>query len=348
MADKSHSKLTEIVNGDRTVISPNALGVKLEDEKLIAALEQTVFSTSDLLGSRVFKKDTNLLPIYYDWTFIVKQGNCWELCKELPDGHHGIKIGMAYDNESKSVVSLTMHGTDHPADVKAFENHLMVKERVGIIHIPDMGPYSAATLQTIDSLGQYFIIRKRQDIEPILVYQTFAGRKNYQLEEIASKPHIVLLSDSVVTVQTKDVTLSNVREIVFQRHDKEGKFETIVLLSNLHHDALTIIELSASRWACTETIFRMLKHEFGLNKLYVKKSEKAWALLLVTIISVQLLEIAFQAIHYLHGGKLTPKEFRMGFYRFLSNFPNQEAYQYLTPCSSPTCPYRRKHGQRWR
>ncbi len=141
-------------------VSNNALGVRLEKPEFVDGLEQILQLCSAQLGSEVFNDAQNLIPTYYDWFYFVKSGKVWKRCKMVGRGNDNIaiKIGIGMDWESKAVVSLVMHGTEHPNDTKSFRNHLMINNRSRIVHITDKGPFDTNTMVEIIKNKQHFII----------------------------------------------------------------------------------------------------------------------------------------------------------------------------------------------
>lgn len=332
-------------------VSNNALGVRLEKPEFVAGLEKILQLCSAQLGSDVFNDGQNLVPVYYDWFYFVKSGNTWERCKEVGRGseNNGIKIGIGMDWESKAVVSLIMHGEDHPNDTKSFRNHLMIINRPGIVHITDKGPFDTNTMVEMINNKQHFIIPLKQNIKYNLVYQIHKGVREFTLRT-PSEPKIKILEESMINL-TANPKLRDLKVIKFQYNSpKTGKFESMELISSLPMSAEDIIEMSAWRWRSTETEFRTFQHEFGLEKLFLKLPEKTWPLLLIVLSCKMLLELTFRCIHMLHGGKvMDTATFKRGFGKFLNAiFDGEEPWSNIEPCNSPICPYRKKHGQRLR
>lgn len=339
-----------------TMLDHNALSHRLENENLIEGLEQTLQFTSQALGSRAFEDGSNVaqaevpsalgyIPIYYDWVYFVKKGTRWELCAKVNKTDHGIKVGIARDWETRAIVGLVAHFTKHPGDREAFESYLMYTGRKSIIHVTDKGPFALPLLVDIDKNDQFFIMPKRENIKTILENQEFKGSKKIELND---RHTITLLEVNQVTIKTNETSLAHCKELYFKINGKSGKYQFIRLLSNLNLDSENIIRTGFYRWRATETEHRIFKQEYGLKYLFLKNPQKFWPLLLLVLISVQLLEIAFQGIHKAHGGKLNPKAFREGFCKFLFAVlrDNDEAWKHLPKCDSPLCSFGRKHGER--
>ncbi len=332
-------------------VSNNALGVRLEKPEFVSGLEKILQLCSAQLGSDVFNNNQNLIPVYYDWFYFVKSGNVWERCKEMGRGNenNGIKIGIGMDWETKAVVSLVMHGEEHPNDTKSFRNHLMIVNRSGIVHITDKGPFDTNTMVEMIKNHQHFIIALKQNIKYDLVYQIHKGVREYTLRT-PSEPKVKILEESMISLTTNPL-LRDLKLIKFQYNSpKTGKFESMELISSLPMSAEEIVEMSAWRWRSTETEFRTLQHEFGLEKLFLKLPEKTWPILLIVLSCKMLLELTFRCIHMLHGGKVMETvKFKRGFGKFLNGiFDGEEPWSNIEPCDSPLCPYHRKRGQRLR
>lgn len=337
-----------------TLVSNNALGVRMEKEEVVEGLEETMQLTSEMLGSRAFEgredddqSPVGYVPLYYDWFYIVKNGTKWKLCKDINDDSFGIKVGIARDWETQAIVGLTAHFTEHPGDREAFQHYLMYSGRDYIIHVTDGGPFAVPLLKKMDDENQFFIIPKRSDITTELQTQELGSPKEIELND---RHTIKLLEINHVTIKTKEVELESCKELYFRINGNEGEFEYVRLLTNLEFDSDRIIKIGYPRWRATETEHRILKHEFGLEHIYLQKPEKFWPLLLLALISSQLLKLCYRLLHKVHGGKLTkqPKKFRKGFLAFLNAIfhEDDEPWKELPPCDSPTCPFGRSHGER--
>lgn len=349
IADASSTPLARKLTDEKPV-DHNTLGVRLEKPNLVSGLETVFQLCSAQLGTQVFNNGQNLIPVYYDWFYFKKSGNIWVPCKEIGSGDNtkGIKIGIGTDWESNAIVSLIMHGEEHPNDAKSFRRDLMISERPGLIHISDKGPSSSYTMQKILENKQHFIIPLKKNIKYNVLYQINVGVQELTLRT-PSAPKIRILEESIIQL-TNNLISRDLKYIKFQYNSSEtGEFKTMELLSSLPMDAAKIIEMSAWRWRSTETEFRIYQHEFGLEKIYLKKPEKVWPLLLLVLICKMLLEFIFRCIHMLHGGRMMMSPFKRGLAKFLNAvISGEEAWSLIEPCNSPVCPYRRKHGQRLR
>ena len=148
IADASNPPLARKLTDEKPV-DHNTFGVRLENQKLVSGLENIFQLCSAQLGTQVFNNGQNLIPVYYDWFYFIKSGNVWMPCKEMggEDNTKGIKIGVGVDWESNAIVSLVMHGEEHPNDAVSFRRDLMVNERPGLVHITDKGPFSSKNMQ---------------------------------------------------------------------------------------------------------------------------------------------------------------------------------------------------------
>jgi len=332
---------------DDTVISANALGVRLENENLVNALEMFLQFDAFRYQSAVFNENNTLKPVYYDWMYITKAGDSWSVCKTISssEGIYGYKIGFAVDWNNRSIIGLNLHGAEHPNDALAFRRDLCIRNIKGIVHISDRGPFDTKHQAEIHQRGEYYIIRLRDNIKFDIIHS--GNRNEYHELSIASHPKIKLLETGMVILQANP-EMGSQRYIKFQYNSsRTGKFETIELVSNLPLDAIDIIELSAQRWRATETEFNILQHGFGLEKLFVKNPEKVWPLLLLVIICKTLFERILIAIHAAHGGTLNVTAFKRNLGILIEFVARGSGNKLpLSPCNSITCPYRRQRGTR--
>lgn len=111
VVDSSGRMISRTLTDDR-VISANALGKRLESGRLEKALEMFLAYDSYRKQSEVFTDTEILKPVYYDWMYITKSGDVWELCHTMPnsDDFSGFKIGFGVDWHTKSLVALNLHG----------------------------------------------------------------------------------------------------------------------------------------------------------------------------------------------------------------------------------------------
>jgi len=347
ISDASNSSLGRKLT-DEKPIDHNTLGVRLENPNLVLGLEKIFQLCSAQLGSDAFNDETNLIPVYYDWFYFVKGGNTWENAKKVGrgDDSKGIKVGIGVDWESNSIVSLIVHGEEHPNDAVSFREHLMITNRPGIIHISDKGPSSVDTMEEILDNDQHFIIPMKKNTKFKRKYQINVGTREFTLRT-PSNPTVTILEESIITLNANP-ELGDLKYIKFKYNNSStGKFETMELLSSLPMGAAEIIEMAAWRWRSTETEFRIFQHELGLEKVFLQKPEKIWPMLLIVLSCKMLLELTFRGIHMLHGGKMMISSFKRGFGKFLNAIINgKDPWIMIEPCNSPVCPYRRKHGQR--
>ncbi len=148
--------------------------------------------------------------------------------------------------------------------------------------------------------------------------------------------------------------LGDLKYIRFQYNSiKTGKFETIELISSLPLAAEEIVRIHAWRWVVTETEFRILQHQFGLEKFFVKKPEKIWPLLLLVLSGKMLMELTFKSIHQIHGGlqtvlQMKTADFRRSFNKFITAIliGNEDPMSQIDPCSDVYCCFRIMHGRR--
>ncbi|MFV2015675.1 MAG: transposase, partial [Candidatus Heimdallarchaeota archaeon] len=296
IANASASLLGRELSDDGRAVDHNTIGVRLEKEKLIKAFEMMLQLCSAKLESQAFEDNGSLVNIYYDWFFLVKSGNVWKVCQEVgrTKESNAIKIGIGIEWESKAVVSLIMHGERHSNDVVSFREKLMVTQRRGLVHISDLGPFFTRTMKEIRDNQQHFIIKLKKKIKYSLVHQIFLGRDEFELDT-PSKTKIIVFEEKLIRLNANP-DLGEVKYIRFQYHcQRTGKFRTIELISSLPLSAEQIIQSHAWRWVATETEFNILQHQFGLEKLYFKKPEKAWLLLLLVLCGKMIMEFTFRA-----------------------------------------------------
>ena len=333
---------------NNSVISANALGVRLGNDKLIEGLEKILEFCTARAQTKVFEDNGVLRPVFYDWMYITKSGDSWKICDNLPrsDEFHGFKIGVGMDWNTKSVVSLIFHGESHPNDNLSFQRDLCIVNAQGLIHITDRGPFDTQYMETIVNRGQYFIIRLKKNIK----YTTLYSKKYKNAEvvlNIASSPKITILETGIIKLNANP-DLSELKYIKFQYNNhKSGRFETIELVSNLQLDTVDIIELSAQRWRATETEFKILQDGFGLEKVYVRDPSKVWPLFLIALICKSLFQRVLTAIHSIHGGTLDMGDFKINLGIIIEHIARGSGNKLpLTPCNTILCPYRKKHGVR--
>jgi len=284
---------------------------------------------------------------------LVKSGNEWQICQELgrSKGSYGLKIGIGIEWESKAIVALTMHGERHSNDAVSFREELMLSQRTGLVHITDKGPFSSETMVQIQKNCQYFIIKLKSKVKYKLVHQVFLGNFTFQLET-ASRTKIRLLEEKLIKLEVNP-ELNDLKYIRFQYNSlKTGQFKTIEVITSLPLSAEQIIRAHAWRWTATETEFRILQHQFGLEKLFIKKPHKAWPLLLLVLCGKMLMELTYRSIHLLHGGSKTaataPASFRRGFKKFVDAvlLGIEDPFELIEPCDDAYCCFRNNHGQR--
>jgi hypothetical protein len=352
ISDASHSTFARNLTAT-AAIDHNALGVRLENPALVEGLEQVFQLCVARLQSDVFSESSSLLPIYYDWFFFVKKGNVWEECHKVgrDQSSHGLKVGVGRDWQSKAIVSLVMYSDEHPHDTKSFRHDLMIISRGNIVHVADKGPFDSKTLEQILANHQHFIMPMKQNVGYAVSYELAVNSDTAEFHaSIPSQPLVRLLEEKVIRLNTNP-DMGEFKLIIFQYNSfKTGKFETVELLSSLQLPAQEIINMAAVRWRATETEFRTLQHEFGLEKLYVHKAEKVWPIMLLVLICRMLLEILFRSIHEVHSSDaLNDAEFKRSFARFVDAIiDGRDPWIEIEPCVSHLCPYRRQKGQRRR
>ncbi|MFV2014068.1 MAG: transposase [Candidatus Heimdallarchaeota archaeon] len=333
---------------DDSVISANALGVRLENDKLVEALEMFLEFDSFMRQSEIFTDNDCLKPVYYDWMYITKSGDSWKICNSIlgSDEFSGFKIGIGMDWTTKSIVALTLHGTEHPNDALAFKRDLCIRNVRGLIHISDRGPFDSKYQEEISKRNEYFIIQLKDNMKYRTIHSLTTHNELYELST-PSKPKIKLLKTGIITLKANP-DLGPVKYIKFQyNNQRTGRFETIELISNLMLDAIDIIELSAQRWISTETQFNILQHGFGLEKVFVKNPRKVWPLLLLALICKSLFERILTAIHSAHGGTINIATFKINLGILIEHIAVRNVEKLpLDPCNSIICPYRRKRGTR--
>jgi len=330
-------------------ISGNALGTRMGQEKLVKGIEQYFQFSSYLVGSKVFDKTyTGLTPVYYDWVYFVKKGAKWGLCKEITTDTPAIKVGIGRDWKTMAVVSLVAHFSEHPGDRESAENYLFVNKS-GVIHVSDSGPLAIPFLQTLDERNQFFIMVSRLDTQTVDVKPVYQGIEPYVIEG----RKVTLLREEIVTLKTTQAEVRRCKEVTIRINGKKGRFKYVKLLTNLPVDAETIIRIGYYRWRATEIEFRIFKHEFGLDRIFLKDPNKFWPLLLLVLITVNLLTFLFFEYHVGHGGMMpTSKECRKALRRFILavvrrlGSPTFNPFTYLPKCESPLCPCGRKPRQR--
>ena len=333
---------------NNAVISPNALGVRLEKDKVISALEQLLQLCTGISGTTVFNGEESLRPIFYDWMYITKNGGSWEICHKLGKGddNHGFKIGVGVDWFTKSIVSLVFHGEEHPNDNLSFQRDLCITDIPGLVHITDRGPFDTYFMASIHKKSQYFVIRLKKNIKYTTIHSQDLENQRHRID-ISSNPEILLYESKIIKLDANP-ELPALKYVKF-RYNKtsNGQFETIELISNLPLDVLEIIELSAQRWRATETEFNILQHGFGLEKVFVQDPEKVWPLFLISLICKSVLEMILKAIHSAHGGRLDMASFKINLGTIIEHIAWGRGDKLpLTPCDSAFCPYRRKRGLR--
>jgi len=358
IANASTSILGRVLSDENSAIDHNTFGVRLEKSKFVDALEMMLQICSAQLGSDAFEDNGSFVNIYYDWFYLVKSGNSWQACQGVgrTKESNAIKIGIGIEWETKAVVSLVMHGQHHPNDVVSFREHLIITQRPGLVHITDMGPFSSETMKEILDRNQHFIIRLKKNILYQVAHQIYHGTYNFTLET-ASKTDIILLEEKLIRLNANP-ELSDVKYVRFQYKSlKTGEFEQIELISSLPLSAEHIIRAHAWRWVSTEIEFRILQHQFGMEKVYIRKPEKAWPLLLLVLCGKMMMEFAFRAIHSLHGSNyminaemMQTASFRRGFANFLEAILTkaENPLDLIEPCNDPYCSFRKNHGQRLR
>ena len=341
-------KLTNTASADH-----NSIGVRLENENLIKGLEMILQSCSEKLQTKVFEEGEFYVNVYYDWFYIVKTGNVWSVCGKSGKGDnaHAIKIGIGYEWDTNAVVSLVMHGDSGKNDSVSFRENLMITERPGIVHITDRGPFSFDTMREIQKNNQHFIIRLKDNtllktVHPsnLIPYTIFL--------DTASNPKVTILEEKIVKLKTAN-DIGELTYVKFQYKSlRTGKFETVKLISTLRLPTETIMNVHAWRWVATEIEFRTLQHQFGLEKIFLKKPEKVWPLLLLVLSGKMLMELTYHAVHSLHGRinriPMQTARFRRGFDNFVTALFNDEddPVSMFESCGDPYCPFNKKHGQR--
>lgn len=358
IADASASLLGREFSSHGRAVDNNTVGKRLEKPELVKALELMLQGCSAQLGNSTFETPGSLVNIYYDWFYLVKSGNQWQICQDVgrTKDSKGIKIGIGIEWDTKAVVSLVMHGQHHRNDVVSFKKDLMVRSRSGIVHITDSGPSDSKTMQEIRELQQHFIIKLRKNLKTQLVHQIFLGSHEFRLDT-PSNTRIRLLEEKLIRLHANP-DLGDIKYIRFQYNClRTGKFKTVVLISSLPLSAEQIIQAHAWRWVATETEFNILQHQFGLEKIYIKKPEKAWPLLLLALCGKMLLELTFQAVHMVHGSKeiislqkMQTAPFTRSFTKFLNAvlMGIDNPLDLIEPCQEPYCCFRNNHGQRLR
>ncbi|NIP62481.1 MAG: transposase [Nitrosopumilaceae archaeon] len=350
VSEKSKKEVSRTLT-DNAVISPNALGERLGNDKVVEGLGKIFEYTVARSKTKVFDNSLGLKPVFYDWMYITKSGEAWQICNEMPrgDNFHGFKIGVGNDWNSKSIVSLVFHGQEHPNDNISFQRELWIDDAPGIINIPDRGPFDTKHLGQISKEGQYFIIRLKKNLRVIPVHLKKHSNEDFVKLSIASKPKIKLLQSGFIRLLANP-ELGDLKFVKFQyNNEKSGRFETIELISDLPLDTIDIIELSAQRWRATETEFNILQHSFGFEKLLVRDPTKVWPLFLIAVICKSLFQRVLEAIHSVHGGSIDMSTFKSNLGTIIEHIGNGRAGPLpLDPCDAVLCPYRRKHGVRWR
>jgi len=343
--------------GEGPSISDKTLGKRLENSKLIKAFEMMLQLCSTQLASNVFEEGEFYTCIYYDWFYLVKTGKIWEICQKMGRNSDapGIKIGIGIEWDTKSVVSLVMHGEHHSNDALSFQRDLMLTDRPGIIHIADRGPFSTGTMSEIRENKQHFVIRLKRNIGYQLIHQISKERYKFELNN-PSRSTIRVMEEKIITLNPRP-ELGELRYIKFQYNClRTGQFKTIELITSLILPVIDVIELHARRWVSTEIEFRIYQHQFGLEKIYLKKPEKAWALLLLVLIGKMLMELTYRSIHLLHEKNqqrfpsMDTADFRSGFLKFISAVLTgiEEPWSLISPCRSAFCPYKKRLHQRRR
>lgn len=333
---------------DNSVISANALGVRLGNDKVVNGLEKLLEYCTARAQTKIFDNNGDLRPVFYDWMYITKSGDSWKICDNMPrsEEFHGFKIGVGMDWNTKSIVSLVFHGEEHPNDIVSFQRDLCINNAHGLIHITDRGAFDTQFMQLIHERSQYFIIRLKKNIKFITKHTK--KYKNAEIElQIASKPKIRVLETRIIELNANQ-NLTGLKYVKFQYNNhKSGRFETIELVSNLQLDTIDIIELSAQRWRATETEFNILQHGFGLEKVYVRDPSKVWPLFLIAIICKSLFQRVLTAIHLNHGGELDMAKFKINLGIVIEHIARGSGNKLpLSPCNAILCPYRTKHGVR--
>ncbi|MCY3415151.1 MAG: transposase, partial [Candidatus Heimdallarchaeota archaeon] len=347
VAQNSARIISRTLTDDR-VISANALGVRLENERVVDALEKVLEFDSMRKQSEIFTDSDGLKPVFYDWMYLTKSGDVWEFCQKIPssDTFHGFKIGFGVDWNTKAIVALNIHGAEHPNDALAFRRDLSLKNVKGLVHITDRGAFDSQTLQKIDECDEYFIIRLKKNLKYRFIFEQQVSNEKYSLA-ITSRPKIRLLSSGMIKLDANP-ELGGLKYVKFQYNNPNtGKFETLELISNLKMDSIDIIELSAQRWRATETEYNILQHGFGLEKIFVRKPEKVWSLVLIAVICKSLFERILTAIHAAHGGILDLATFKRDLGILIEHIARGGGNTLpLSQCNSITCPYRRERGRR--
>lgn len=356
IADASGSFLGREFSTHGKSVDHGTVGKRLEKPRLIEALEMMLQLCSAQLEHNAFDDNGSYVNIYYDWFYLVKGGNEWKVCQKV--GRTGeanaIKIGIGIEWDSKAVVAITMDGETHRNDGKCFKEDLMLTERPGVVHITDRGPFDTKTMERIRQNQQHFIIKLKKNIKYKTAHQIFLGDHRFELNT-PTKTKIRLLESKVIRIQANP-QLGEIKYIRFQYNClKEGKFKTVELISSLPLSAEEIIQSHAWRWVATETEFKVLQHQFGLEKVYIEKPEKAWPLLLLVLCGKMLMEFTYRAIHLIHGSdeiiqlpKMQTAPFRSGFKNFLIAVlrGEEDPMTMIEPCSDPYCCFRNNHGQR--
>lgn len=359
IANASGLTLGRALSDDGREVSHNAFGVRLEKSKLIKALEMMLQLCSTQLSSKVYTEDNGLINVYVDWFYIVKSGKEWDVCKSIgkDQSSKAIKIGVGIEWESKAVVSLIMHGEHLSNDVVSLRDHMMIPDRPGIVYISDMGPSDTNLWDKMKHDNQFFIIQLKKNLNYQVVSTLYKGKAKITLDT-PTQNTVTILDEKLISLNAKP-DLGVLKYIRFQYNSirEGGKIKTIELISSLPLSAEEIVQSHAFRWVATETEFNVLQHQFGLEKLYVKKPEKVWAILLLVLTGKMIMEFLYRAIHSIHGStaivslqRMQTASFRRGFDKFLDAVleGKEDPWSLINPCGSSSCCFRNTPGKRLR
>jgi len=357
IANASGLALGRALSDDGREVSSNAFGVRLGKSKLVEALEMMLQLCSTQLSSKVYTQDNGLINVYLDWFYIVKSGKEWDVCRSIgkDQSSKAIKIGVGIEWESKAVVSLVMHGEHLSNDVASLRDHMMIPDRPGVVYISDMGPSDTNLWDEMKHDSQFFIIQLKKNLNYQIVSTQYKGKFKFQLDT-PTQNTVTILDEKLISLNAKP-DLGVLKYIRFQYNSirEGGKIKTSELISSLPLSAEEIIRSHAFRWVATETEFNVLQHQFGLEKLYVKKPEKVWPILLLVLTGKMIMEFLYRSIHSLHGStamvslqRMRTASFRRGFSKFLDAVLDEEddPLAMINPCMDPSCCFRNSPGKR--